>query len=325
MRQLRTPVGTAQAEVHPRQPQRAASSIEIGNQRAARLEPRQGQCAQAAQRDALAQSRVCPCQPRLSGPVGVRATGTSAQPSRSAASGRAAGAAAKAEIDLLQRQHIGAERVDHIDHPRRVKAAVASLWTCGCCTRRCAGSCPRYGAAGRHAEAPLQCPFARLYRGHAQAPAHSRHYAACRCRCCLCGRCWRSSSCWRCGNGSGPPPGVAVATFVLTLAPLVLVSRLGVRLPWSFVVGITAFIFATIFLGEADDFYHRYWWWDGALHLGSALGFGIIGFLVGVHAVSRATATPHPPGRWRSSPFPSRSRSARSGKYSSSGSITCSG
>jgi hypothetical protein len=77
-----------------------------------------------------------------------------------------------------------------------------------------------------------------------------------------------------------PLAGIAVATFVMTLAPLVLVSRLGVRLPWSFVVGITAFIFATIFLGEAADFYLRFWWWDGMLHLGSALGFGILGFLL---------------------------------------------
>jgi len=77
-----------------------------------------------------------------------------------------------------------------------------------------------------------------------------------------------------------PSAGVAFATFVLTLAPLILVSRLGVRLPWAFVVGITAFIFATIFLGEAFDFYQRYWWWDGMLHLGSALGFGIVGFLL---------------------------------------------
>jgi hypothetical protein len=77
-----------------------------------------------------------------------------------------------------------------------------------------------------------------------------------------------------------PLAGVAAATFVLTLVPLLLVSRLGVRLPWSFVVGITTFIFATIFLGEAADFYQRYWWWDGMLHLGSALGFGILGFLL---------------------------------------------
>ncbi|MDP3861628.1 MAG: hypothetical protein Q8Q63_08595 [Phaeovulum sp.] len=77
-----------------------------------------------------------------------------------------------------------------------------------------------------------------------------------------------------------PLAGIAVATFVMTLAPLVLVSRLGVRLPWSFVVSITAFIFATIYLGEAADFYLRFWWWDGMLHLGSALGFGILGFLL---------------------------------------------
>ncbi|MBW6506763.1 MAG: hypothetical protein K0B00_08455 [Rhodobacteraceae bacterium] len=77
-----------------------------------------------------------------------------------------------------------------------------------------------------------------------------------------------------------PSAGVAAATFVMTLAPLVLVSRLGVRLPWSFVVSITAFIFATIYLGEAGGFYQRFWWWDGAMHLGSALGFGILGFLL---------------------------------------------
>jgi len=77
-----------------------------------------------------------------------------------------------------------------------------------------------------------------------------------------------------------PAAGVAAAAFLMTLAPLVLVSRLGVRLPWSFVVSITAFIFATIYLGEAEGFYQRFWWWDGALHLGSALGFGIIGFLL---------------------------------------------
>lgn len=73
---------------------------------------------------------------------------------------------------------------------------------------------------------------------------------------------------------------VALATFVLTLLPRVVVGWFSIRLPTSFLVGITVFIFCTIFLGEAFDFYNRYWWWDAALHFGSALGFGLIGFLL---------------------------------------------
>ncbi|MCL7464820.1 hypothetical protein [Phaeovulum sp. NW3] len=76
-----------------------------------------------------------------------------------------------------------------------------------------------------------------------------------------------------------PLAGVAAITGALTLAPIYLSSRVGLRLPTAFLVGITLFIFATIFLGEAFDFYNRYWWWDVVLHGGSALGFGMLGFL----------------------------------------------
>ena len=59
-----------------------------------------------------------------------------------------------------------------------------------------------------------------------------------------------------------PLAGVAAATFLLTLVPMLIVNRMGIRLPTAFLVGITFFVFATIFLGEAFDFYQRYWWWD---------------------------------------------------------------
>jgi hypothetical protein len=73
---------------------------------------------------------------------------------------------------------------------------------------------------------------------------------------------------------------LAAMTYVLTLVPLHLVRRVGLRLPRSFTVGIVLFIYATIFLGEAFDFYDRYWWWDIVMHGGSAIGFGMLGFLV---------------------------------------------
>ncbi|AJE46439.1 hypothetical protein [Celeribacter indicus] len=72
---------------------------------------------------------------------------------------------------------------------------------------------------------------------------------------------------------------VALGTFGLTLLPMVFASRFHIYVPPSFMTAIVLFIFATIFLGEVGDFYERYWWWDVILHGGSAVGFGLIGFL----------------------------------------------
>ncbi len=72
---------------------------------------------------------------------------------------------------------------------------------------------------------------------------------------------------------------VALATLVLTFLPVLADGRFGISLPVRFVAAIALFAFATIFLGEAFDFYGRYWWWDIALHGGSAIGFGLVGFL----------------------------------------------
>lgn len=72
---------------------------------------------------------------------------------------------------------------------------------------------------------------------------------------------------------------VSVLALVLSLLPVLADGRFGIRLPMRFVAAIVIFVFATIFLGEAFDFYNRFWWWDIALHGGSAVGFGLIGFL----------------------------------------------
>lgn len=72
---------------------------------------------------------------------------------------------------------------------------------------------------------------------------------------------------------------VALATLVLTLSPTRFARWIGIDLPPSFLLAIVFFTFGTLFLGEVFDFYERYWWWDMALHFGSAMGFGLIGFL----------------------------------------------
>ncbi len=72
---------------------------------------------------------------------------------------------------------------------------------------------------------------------------------------------------------------VAAATFALSMVPVLAQRRLGIRLPVRFFAWIVVFVFATIFLGEAFDFYNRFWWWDVVLHGGSAMAFGLIGFL----------------------------------------------
>ncbi|MBW4706300.1 hypothetical protein KX928_00710 [Roseobacter sp. YSTF-M11] len=72
---------------------------------------------------------------------------------------------------------------------------------------------------------------------------------------------------------------VSLATLALSLVPPLLASRWSLTLPVPFLFATTLFIFASVFLGEALDFYERLWWWDLALHGISAFGFGLTGFL----------------------------------------------
>ena len=73
---------------------------------------------------------------------------------------------------------------------------------------------------------------------------------------------------------------VALATLALSLAPVVAARWADVHVPPSFITVMVLFIGATLFLGEVLDFYERFWWWDIAMHGISAIGFGLIGFVL---------------------------------------------
>lgn len=64
---------------------------------------------------------------------------------------------------------------------------------------------------------------------------------------------------------------------VLTLAPVAL--RLPVKIPPEIQIVAVLFVFATLFLGEVQDYYQRFWWWDVVLHTTSGPLLGMLGFM----------------------------------------------
>lgn len=73
---------------------------------------------------------------------------------------------------------------------------------------------------------------------------------------------------------------LTAAVILLTLAPAVLDRRYRIIVPPEFNCIAAFFVFLSLFLGSATDFYYKYWWWDIVLHTGSGFLLGIVGFVV---------------------------------------------
>ena len=73
---------------------------------------------------------------------------------------------------------------------------------------------------------------------------------------------------------------IALATLALSLAPVLVARWAAIHVPASFILAVVGFVGGTLLLGEVWEFYERFWWWDIAMHGASALGFGLIGFVL---------------------------------------------
>lgn len=67
---------------------------------------------------------------------------------------------------------------------------------------------------------------------------------------------------------------------LLTALPMLIFRRLEIFIPPELELLTIAFVFGALFLGETQDYYGRFWWWDVALHTTSGVLLGILGFLL---------------------------------------------
>lgn len=71
-----------------------------------------------------------------------------------------------------------------------------------------------------------------------------------------------------------------ILILIITFLPTALDKHFQVKIPYEFESLAVLFIYLSLFLGEVHGYYLKYWWWDSALHLGSGLLLGILGFLL---------------------------------------------
>ena len=64
------------------------------------------------------------------------------------------------------------------------------------------------------------------------------------------------------------------------LSPLVFRKKMAVEIPAELHLVAVVFIFASLYLGEIQSFYHRFWWWDMVLHASAGFLMGIVGFFL---------------------------------------------
>ncbi len=73
---------------------------------------------------------------------------------------------------------------------------------------------------------------------------------------------------------------ISLLAFLLTFLPGLFQKNFMIFLPAEFELIIVVFIYLTLFFGEVESYYTRFWWWDVLTHTGSGVALGFMGFLI---------------------------------------------
>lgn len=72
----------------------------------------------------------------------------------------------------------------------------------------------------------------------------------------------------------------SLVVFFITFFPYIFNWRFNLKIPTEIQMIMVLFIYSSLYLGEVQSYYIKFWWWDIFLHAGSAIIFGFLGFTI---------------------------------------------
>ena len=72
----------------------------------------------------------------------------------------------------------------------------------------------------------------------------------------------------------------SVIILIFSALPAIIEHKLRITLPVEVDLVLTTFIFVHFILGEAANYYTRFWWFDIPLHMSSGILIGMVGFVI---------------------------------------------
>lgn len=81
--------------------------------------------------------------------------------------------------------------------------------------------------------------------------------------------------------------GMSMLTLIFISLPFLIEKRFSLELPGEFLSVLLLFLYGAMFLGTANHFYTRFWWWDKMLHSFSGVIFANLGYLIAMFLQNR--------------------------------------
>lgn len=86
----------------------------------------------------------------------------------------------------------------------------------------------------------------------------------------------------------------SLIVLAITFFPYIFNWKFNLKMPTEIQIITVLFIYSSLYLGEVESYYTKFWWWDIFLHSGSAIIFGFIGFTVLYFMYSRNNINARP-------------------------------